>query len=161
MVFVKKGWIDTKEHRFFSPLILSVSPPHKCMCSLFTFTKNIVKWQFEKISTQSPNSAYTIDKNKCVTRMWCIIHAVQTAETYLGFSKSVRRNRRKKPKWLCDWVHDAHLSKGVLGGIIISWNSEWCNFCWESNQCTGPPSEGSFSTTQKDWHCLLNNSTFK
>lgn len=82
--------------QFFFPLILSVSLSYKQICSFFTLTKNIVKWQFEKISSQAPNSAYIIDKNKCITGMWCIVHAVQTVETYLGFSKSVRRSRRKR-----------------------------------------------------------------
>lgn len=158
--FLKKDELTPRNTNFF-PVILSVSPPHKHFCSLFTLTKNIVKWQFEKILSQAPTSAYTIDKNKSVTRMCGIIYAVQTAETYLGFSKSVRRSRRKKPTWLCGWVHDAHLGKacwvvlfspGVLNGTI---SVGWVISAQVLHQRS--PS----APHNEEWHCLLNKFSFK
>lgn len=121
--------------------------------SLFTLTKNIVKWQFEKILSQVPSSAYIIDKNKSVTRMWCIIHAVQTVETYLGFSISVRRSGRKRNPndsvLLSTWCSFRQkclvviLPSGILNTTIIS------NFCWAIYQCPSSASEGSFRTTEQ------------
>lgn len=73
----------------------------------------------QRISAQVPNSTYNIDENKCVTRMWFIIHAVQILEMFLGFSKSMRRNRRKRNPNDCYWLNDAHLGESMFVCFII------------------------------------------
>lgn len=113
------GGKAAKDMRFI--LSWTCLPFPKEICSLLRLTKNVVKCQFGRISAQVPNSTYINDENKCVTRMWCIIHVVQTLEVFLGFSKCMRRNRRKRNPNNCYWLRDVHLGESMFVCFIIYW----------------------------------------
>lgn len=149
---LNKDELTPRSTDFPTPLILSVSSPHKRICSLFTLTKNIVKWQFEKILSQASSSACIIDKNKCVTRMWCIIHVVQTAETCLGFSRRVEERNPRRSVWLSTWCSFRQKHFGWCYYLLVFWMVQLLlGDLWV---------HGSFCTTW-DWHCLLNKFSFK